>query len=380
VTVTTKTPWEPFPYYLAAAQTGYIAAPSMLNSPNGTTHPVGTGPFVFKEWVPNSHFTATANPHYWRKGLPYLGSITFKPIINSSSRVQALQSGTVDIIHTDTPSTFGTFRHNTKWSYVDNSGTILGQPSVNCLMLNTTSPPFNNLKLRTALAKATNSAQYAKVIDLGINTPISGLFLPGSPYYTKTAYPKYDKRGAAALVRQIQQQTGQPVSFALNATNDPSVIRAAEFVQQAYTQVGMKVNINIQEQSALINDALAGKFQATTWRQFGAVVPDLNYVWWSTTTVNPPIPLNMARNADPRIQAALETGRTTTDPAARTKAYQQINQYLAEDIPYIYTDRTTWAVAAKPNVQNFNNPTTPLGSKAYAFDEGVIWPTEMWMS
>jgi len=380
VTVTTKTPWQPFPYYLAAAQTGYIAAPSMLNAKDGTTHPVGTGPFVFKEWVPNSHFTATANPHYWRKGLPYLSSITFKPIINSSSRVQALQSGTVDMIHTDTPSTFGPFQHNRKWSYIDNSGSIVGQPSVNCLMLNTSAPPFNNQKLRTALAKATNSSQYAKVIDLGINAPISGLFLPGSPYYTPTKYPKYDKRGAARLVQQIQQETGQPVAFALNATNDPSVIRAAEFVQQAYTQVGMKVSINIQEQSALINDALAGKYQATTWRQFGAVVPDLNYVWWSTTTVNPPLPLNMARNTDPRIQAALETGRTSTDRAARVKAYQKINQYLAEDIPYIYTDRTTWAVVTKPSVQNFNNPTTPKGTKALGFDEGVIWPTEMWAS
>ena len=44
----------------------------MLANPNGTTHPVGTGPFVFKEWIPNDHFTATANPNYWRKGMPYL--------------------------------------------------------------------------------------------------------------------------------------------------------------------------------------------------------------------------------------------------------------------------------------------------------------------
>ena len=83
VTVTTKTPWEELPYALAEAQTAYIAAPSMLNAPDGgTTQPVGTGPFVFKEWTPNSHFTATANPHYWRPGLPYLDSITFKPIID----------------------------------------------------------------------------------------------------------------------------------------------------------------------------------------------------------------------------------------------------------------------------------------------------------
>ena len=87
VTLTMKSSWAPFPYYLAQAQTGYVAAPSMLNAPDGgTSNPVGTGPFVFQDWVPNSHMTATRNPHYWRKGYPYLDSITYKPIINYSSR------------------------------------------------------------------------------------------------------------------------------------------------------------------------------------------------------------------------------------------------------------------------------------------------------
>jgi ABC-type transport system substrate-binding protein len=380
VAVTTKTPWEEFPYYLAQAQTGYIAAPSMLNNPHGTTQPVGTGPFVFKEWVPNSHFTATANPHYWRKGYPYLSSITFKPIIDPTSRVSALESGTIDIMHTNTPQNFPTFRHNSKWSYVDNSGGILGQPDVNCIMLNTAAPPFNNHSLRVAMAKASNSKTYAKVIDLGLNQPMSGMFLPGSPYYTKTAYPAFDLKGAKRLVRQIADQTGQPVSFTLNATNNPAVERAAQFLQQEWGNAGMKVSIAIQEQNELINNALAGKYQAVTWRQFGAVVPDLNYVWWSNTTASGPLPLNMARNSDARIQSALLLGRTTSDPATRVKAYQMINQYLAEDIPYIYGDRSTWAIAARPNVQNFNNPKTPSGATAIGLDAGVIWPTQVWVS
>jgi peptide/nickel transport system substrate-binding protein len=380
VTITMHSPWEPFPYALAQNQIGYIAAPSMLNSADGTTHPVGTGPFIFKEWIPNSHFTATANPHYWRKGLPYLSSITFKPIIDPSSRVAALQSGTIDIMHTNTPQDFGVFRHNTKWAYVDNSGAILGQPDVNCVMLNTAAPPFNNHTLRVAMAKASNAKRYAKDIDLGLNTPMSGMFLPGSPYYTKTAYPEPDPKGAAKLVKQIQKATGQPVAFTLTATNNPEVERTAQFLQQEWGEAGMKVTINVQEQAALINDALAGKYQAATWRQFGAVVPDLNYIWWSTTTASGPLSLNMARNSDPRIQAALVSARTSGDPAIRIKAYQKVNQYLGEDIPYVYGDRSTWAVAAKPTVQNFNNPVTPKGTKALGFDSGVVWPSQIWVS
>jgi peptide/nickel transport system substrate-binding protein len=380
VTVTMRAPWQPFPYALAQAQTGYIAAPSMLNSADGTTHPVGTGPFVFKEWVPNSHFTATANPRYWRKGLPYLSSITFKPIIDPSARDSALETGTIDIMHTNTPQSILAFRNDKKWAYVDNSGAILGQPDVNCVMLNTLAPPFNNRMLRLAMAKASNAQQYAEVIDHNVNTPMSGMFLRGSPYYSKTAYPAPDPKGAAKLVKQIQQETGKPVAFTLTATNNSEVERAAQFLQQEWSQAGMKVTINVQEQAALINDALAGKYQAVTWRQFGAVVPDLNYIWWSTTTASGPLSLNMARNSDPRIEAALVSARASCDPAVRIKAYQKVNQYLGEDIPYVYGDRSTWAVAAKPTVQNFNNPVTPKGTKALGFDSGVVWPGQIWVS
>jgi len=380
VTINMRAPWVPFDYYLAQGQTGYVAAPSMLNSPNGTTNPVGTGPFVFKEWVPNSHFTATANPHYWRPGLPYLSQITFKPIIAPTSRTDALQSGTIDIMHTNSPASILSFRGNKKWSYVDNSGQILGQPTMQMLMLNTSTAPFNNKKLRTALAKGGNAKQFSQEIDMGVNAPVNGLFLPGSPYYTKTTYPAYDPAGAKKLVSQVAQETGKPVAFTLNSTNDPEVERAAQYVKQQYGNIGITVNINIAAQSALINNALSGTYQATVWRQFGAVDPDLNYVWWSTNTVTPGLALNMARNSDPRIQAALTVGRSTPDPAKRLQAYQQINEYLAEDLPYIFTVRNTWAVVANPKVQNYANPKTPSGSKAIAFDEGVVWPTQIWVS
>jgi peptide/nickel transport system substrate-binding protein len=380
VTITMKSPWVPFPYYLADAQTGYIAAPSMLNKPNGgTSNPIGTGPFVFQDWVPNSHMTATRNPHYWRKGYPYLDSITYKPIINDESRAAALETGEVDMIHSNSPDNLLEFRGNKKYSYYDNSGQVLGQPTVQCVMLNTNATPFNNKTLRTAMAMCVNQAQYAKVVDKGIDTPMNGLFIKGSPYYTKTAYPAYDPSGAAKLVKQVVKE-GQSVTFNLNSTSDPETLAAAQFLQQAFQQAGMHVNINILAQATIINDALAGTYQATLWRQFGATDPDENYVWWSTTTVGPPLPLNMARNNDPRIQTALETGRTTGNKQARVKAYQQINQYLAEDIPYLWLARDTWCVAANPNVQNFANPTTPKGTKAIAFSEGVLWPTQIWVS
>jgi peptide/nickel transport system substrate-binding protein len=60
--------------------------------------PVGTGPFVFKEWVKGSHVSGTANPNYWREGYPLVEEIEFKFISDASNRMAALQSGEVDVI------------------------------------------------------------------------------------------------------------------------------------------------------------------------------------------------------------------------------------------------------------------------------------------
>jgi ABC-type transport system substrate-binding protein len=89
LTVKMNQPWVPFDAYMAGGiggQLAWVAAPAMIKNKNGTNHPIGTGPFVFDQWVVNDHFTANKNPHYWRSGLPYLDSITYKPIPDSQSR------------------------------------------------------------------------------------------------------------------------------------------------------------------------------------------------------------------------------------------------------------------------------------------------------
>ena len=196
VTVAMKTSWAPFPYYLAQAQTGYIAAPSMLNSADGgTSNPIGTGPFVFQDWVPNSHMTATRNPHYWRKGYPYLNSVTYKPIINASSRAEALQTGQIDMMHSNSPDNLLQFRGNKKYAYYDNSGEVVGQPTAQCVMLNTSTAPFNNKTLRQAMAKAINTAQFSKVIDKGIDAPHQRPLPPGQRVLHQDRLPQVRRRG-----------------------------------------------------------------------------------------------------------------------------------------------------------------------------------------
>src|SRR4029079_18239914 len=71
----------------------------------GKSHPIGTGPYVFDSWVPDSSFKAKKNPNYWHKGPngeqePHVDELEFRVATDSHARVQALRSGDIDMLLT----------------------------------------------------------------------------------------------------------------------------------------------------------------------------------------------------------------------------------------------------------------------------------------
>lgn len=383
VVVTMKTPWVPFDYYLTGGvggQIAYVAEPKWLAS-GQESNPVGTGPFIFQEWTPNNHVSFTRNPHYWLNGLPYLDSVTYKPIPDTQQLIQSLSSGVIDMMHTSSSYAVGALRANHSYSYVDDSEHVLGEPDMRCLMLNLSKPPFDNLKVRQAAAMAVSSKAYAEVIDYGLCPPTNGPFAVGSPYYVAdNGYPAFNPTKAAQLLKEVEAEQGHPVTMSITHVSDPETTREAEFLQQQLQTAGFQVSLSPIQQNVEITSALEGQFQSIVWRQFGAVDPDMNYIFWSPTTVNSALSINMTHNMDPSMEEALLKGRQSTDPATRAAAYQQVSRLMAQDLPYIWTDRTVWAAAASSRLQNWLGPKAPNGQAAAGFISGDIWPTQIWMN
>jgi peptide/nickel transport system substrate-binding protein len=383
VTCNMSSPWVPFDYYLAGGiggQIAFIAEPKWLDTnPPDQTNPIGTGPFVFEDWVPNDHFTATKNPHYWRSGLPYLDSITYKPIPDAQQLYSSLESGVVDIMHTSESQVTGQLK-SSSYSFIDDLDHVAGEPDMGCLLLNLSKAPFSNLKVRQAAAMAISSAEYVKIIDAGgVNVPASGPFPVGSPYYAPTGYPAPNPTKAKQLIQEVRQETGQPVTISIGHTPDANTTKIAEYIQAQFQNVGVQSTLTSVQQASIINDALLGTFECLVWRQFGAVDPDLNYIFWSPTEINAVYSINMARNTDPAMQTALLKGRESPNPADRAAAYQEVASLMATDLPYVWLDRAVWSIGAATNVQNFNNPTCADGSAAFGMITGAIWPTEIWL-
>ena len=384
VVITCKEPWVALPYYLTGS-IGSVMAPAMLKEANsGNLLPIGTGPFKFGDWQPNDHLRVVRNPSYWQPGFPYLDTVIFHPIPDHQSRENSLKSGTIDIMHTDDTQTAVDFMHNSSYQYINDLSNNSTEHEQDFFMINTASPPLDNLTVRQALAYSINRQQIITTEYNGISPNANGPYSKGSPYYlANTGYPDYNLAKAQSLMKQAAQQIGGPVKFELSIINDAKDLAVTELVQGMFQAAGAQVTINQIQQSQYIVQALLGQYQVRGWRQFAASDPDQNYEWWSSTTAAPigSLALNFARNKDPQVDAALEKGRTSSDPNLRAQAYQTISQRFGADVPYLWINQAYWSVIAKPNVQNFNGGVGPDGStQLLKMTGGFFDPRFIWLS
>jgi len=379
VQVTCDEPLVAFPHYLAT-QIGYPIALSQLSS-SDSTHPVGTGPFVYQSWEPNDHFAVTRNPNYWRKGLPYLDAITYKPIAEDQSRESSLRSGTVDLMLTRDPNAIKDLRDNPSFQQIADLDQTHGQTDMDFIILNTAVSPTNDLMVRQALAHALHAEEIVRIFGAGVTSENLSLFPPGSPYRpADNGYPAYDLAKAKQLVAQAAPNHGGSLNITLETITDPRLLEIIQAIGNMWGLAGFHVTIGQVEEVTFIDNLITSKFVAYTDEMFAASDPDLNYVWLSPTTATPPIALNFARNKDPLLEAALQQGRTHSDPAVRAAAYQAVDKRLSEDLPYLWFSRATWSVTASDVVQNFNNMTLPDGVLDQGFASGVFTPTTAWRS
>jgi peptide/nickel transport system substrate-binding protein len=394
---TMKDPWVAFPSSLSS-QVGMIPAPSTFGSDGKATdasnqHPVGTGPFTFVNYESNSHFTVKKNPKYWRKDangvrLPYLDGITFKPITDHTTRDAALDSGNLDVEQTSNAPSIAHFRQEAnqgKVQLVEDNGAAQESDFV---IINTQNDAMKDQLVRQAMAYATDRNTYNQVVNNGLQPDADGPFKTNSKWYVKTNYPSFNLTKAKAVVQQYVKKYGKPPSFTLNATTDPDSQKGATVLKQMWQAAGMQVQTEASNQTQFITDAVLGNYQANLWRQFGAVDPDTDALWWYSTNTgtgaNGGLALNIARNRDPQIDAALDKGRQSSNPDDRKAAYDALQQRFAVDIPYIWLQHTIWAIVASTKVRGLTNGPLPDGEASLPIGGGgdfggVVRWTQYWL-
>src|SRR5262249_16192943 len=147
--------WPEFPWYLYLDGRFLIEAPAQLNSPDCAKNLIGTGPFSLDHWTPNQELVVNKNPNYWQKDskgtqLPYLDKITFKPVAEANQRVNSLQGGQLDLIHTSDGQAFAQVKQlKGQFNVLQQEA---GRSEVRYYLMNVNKAPLDDLTARKAVA------------------------------------------------------------------------------------------------------------------------------------------------------------------------------------------------------------------------------------
>jgi peptide/nickel transport system substrate-binding protein len=358
VTLTFTQPWSQMPTALVE-QTGYVIAPEQLRS-GDAQHPIGTGPFVFEEWIPDNRFRATRNPDYWRPGLPYLDSIEFRPIPDTSLRLNALRVGDIDIAEANS---VGQPRLDelaaAGFTVVDDYDHV----GVGNLLMNNDRPPLDDKRVREAIVNAIDREAFRDaVLDPSFELADQP-FPEGSKWHTDLDYPAYDPERARDLVSEYESENG-PISLSIMIIATGAPTDPAQFLQQQLAAVGIDASVDGLELVTFVQHFVSGDYDTVYLGGFfGAVDPDGSYPFITSKGAAPEtlIKLNFARYRNPAVDQALQAQRETDDETARQTEWATIWRAFAEDLPYAFLahDRTGWVT--KPNVYGLGGFTTPEG-------------------
>ena len=233
---------------------------------------------------------------------------------------------------------------------------------MDCLLLNLSKPPFNNLKVRQATAMAVSSAQYAQVIDSGVNPTSNGPFVAGSPYYVADRLPGLDvdqgqAAGPAGPAGDRRSRSASPST----TSPTPAPPRSPQYLQTAAPErrddgEPQPGPAGQHHQHRAAGDLRGPGMAAVRGRrprpQLHLLEPDPASTRSSPSTW-PATPARPCR--PPCIKGRQSTGpsRPGSPPTSRSAAL------MGADIPYIWTDRTVWSIGAQPKVRELQQPDHP---------------------
>ncbi len=309
--------------------------------------PVGTGPFLFKEWVKGSHLIGTANPNYWRKGYPLVEEIEFKFISESSTRLAALQSGEVDIITRLTEDEANTIKDVTDLKLVTYPLDRVYYVAFNNLTTGKDTPIIKT-EVRQALNYAVDRQAIIDALFNGQAALSTSLVTAGDIGYVESDGYSYDPEKAKQLLADAGYPDGFEIDMACPDKAYARINEVCEAIGGYFGEVGVTVNIEFME-SGKYWDLEAKKelppLFVDSWsadgnpisRITGALGKDQSYAaWW-----------------DERIQTLIDSINATGNIDEVNQYYAELQTLLQEDPPFVYLYEPYTFEAIRSTVINY---------------------------
>jgi peptide/nickel transport system substrate-binding protein len=378
VVVTTKIPWAALPAWLTIP--GIMGQAQLDDEESCDSEMIGTGPFKLSKWVKDQELLAQRNPDYWLiapdgEPYPYADAIAFRPFPDSQQAINALDSGEINALVSANIRDIHGAMTDLRDAKAINLLISDDHAQVNYVLLNNGKAPFDDERMRRAVAMGVDRDVLNDLTNDGQSTIANQPFPEGDVgYVDDPGYPGYDPEAAKALVTAYVADGGS-AQLTVTTTPDPNQVARVEVIQNMLGKLGIDVRIRTIDLATMINEVLAGSFEAVMWSQHPGVDPDLNYVWWHVG-----MPTNFSRIDDPEINDALDAGRIETDPDERREIYEGISRRFGEKVYSIWLDYAVWGIGLANDVHGVFSADLPDGDKiftglAYGHQVHGMWIT-----
>ncbi|MGE5265247.1 MAG: ABC transporter substrate-binding protein, partial [Acidobacteriota bacterium] len=349
VKFTLKAPTAPLLAALTIT-TASILSPASIDksSPNykKVNQPVGTGPYVFKEYTKGSQVVVTKNPNYWGKK-PYYDSVVFRIVPEAATRESLLLAGQVDLIILPPVSDIPALQKNSAVK-------VLLSPSDRTIFvaINTTSKPLDNPKVRQALNYAVNKEDIVKNILFGAADPLDAPIANSLFGYCKTGPYSYDPAKAKQLLSEAGVAPGTKLAFMSPTGRYVQDFQAAQAIAGYLKDVGIDATPTTMDWPSYVATMTKPQAENTTqlhvlgWAP--AYLDESQQILQFLSSEHPPKGLATSfykSKADDLAAQAL----SEPDEKKRADLYCQANKVIWDDAPWIFlwTQRFPMVYSAK---------------------------------
>ncbi|HEY7993803.1 MAG TPA: peptide ABC transporter substrate-binding protein [Candidatus Eremiobacteraceae bacterium] len=307
--------------------------------------PVGTGPFYVATFEPGTRIVLKPNPHYWR-GPPKLSEVDFPIIIDANTQTTQMRTGEADLFYNPGSSQVPELRSI--------PGVHINTVTFNeywYLIFNEKHPPLDDVRVRRAIAMATDRDYLIRTVMQGYATraetdqpPFSWAFDPNvhQPAYDLAAAGRlFDEAGWKLDAAGYRAKNGAELTLTLaSGTTWEDARKFAPVFQSMLQRVGVRVQIKFYPTAVLEGSAGSGgvinngRFDLAYTAWIAGVDPDDETLW--ACDQHPPIGWNQSFMCDPRVDTAERIALTKYDRETRKAAYWRVQELLAQDAPVIF--------------------------------------------
>ncbi|KAB2848211.1 MAG: ABC transporter substrate-binding protein [Hyphomicrobiaceae bacterium] len=315
-----------------------------------STAPIGTGPFKFKSWAPGDRMELVKNSDYFEKGLPKLDGVTMRIISETAARLAAIESGAIDLLWNLPYEAVQKYRSHPN---VRTDGTATA--TWDGVILNNEKPPFNNVKVRQALALTIDKEALVEICLFGQGAVTHSPIPPSHPYFNKSlAVKKPDIAKAKKLLEEAGLKDGFDITLIVPQEREARV-RLGVAVRDMAKAAGIRINVE-RVPFATYAANVAGKAPMYVDGYFARPTIDtaLYPFYHSTGSWNRQLWLYK----DQRIDELLDTARKTQDETKRKAIFAEFQARVDEMVTSIIPYSALHVNAVRKNVEGFKS--TPM--------------------